>query len=36
VAATLLDGAPYAMPLEQSRRTQAVVDGVFDRLAAPE
>jgi predicted dehydrogenase len=36
VAATLLDGVPYAMPLEQSRRTQAVVDGVFDRLAAPE
>jgi predicted dehydrogenase len=35
VAATLLDGASYPMPLEQSRGTQAVIDAVFDRLGAP-
>ncbi|MDG4647453.1 Gfo/Idh/MocA family oxidoreductase [Roseibacterium sp. SDUM158017] len=35
VAATLLDGAPYAMPLEQSRGTHAAVDAVFDRLGPP-
>ena len=35
VAASLLDGAPYAMPLEQSRGTHAVIDAVFDRLGPP-
>jgi predicted dehydrogenase len=34
VAATVLDGAPFAMPLEASRGTQAVIDAVFDRLDA--
>lgn len=32
VAASLLDGAPFALPLEASRGTQAVIDAVFDRL----
>jgi predicted dehydrogenase len=32
VAASLLDGAAFAMPLEASRGTQAVLDAVFDRL----
>jgi predicted dehydrogenase len=32
VVASLLDGAPFAMPLEASRGTQAVIDAVFDRL----
>lgn len=35
VAATLLDGADFAMPLEMSRGTQAVLDAVFDRLGTP-
>lgn len=35
VAATLLDGADYAMPLEGSLGTQKVVDAVFDSLGAP-
>jgi predicted dehydrogenase len=34
VCASLLDGAPFAMPLEASRGTQAVIDAVFDRLGA--
>lgn len=35
VAASLLDGAPYAMPLEASRGIQAVIDAAFDRLGPP-
>jgi predicted dehydrogenase len=35
VAASLLDGAPFAMPLEASRGTQAAIDAAFDRLAPP-
>jgi alternative sigma factor RpoH len=33
VAVSLLDGAAFAMPLEASRGTQAVLDAVFDRLS---
>lgn len=32
VAASVLDGAPFACPLEVSRGTQAVIDAVFERL----
>jgi predicted dehydrogenase len=35
VAASVLDGAAYPMPLEVSRGTQRVIDAVFDSLGSP-
>jgi predicted dehydrogenase len=35
VAASLLDGTAYPMPLEASVGTQRVIDAVFDRLGPP-
>jgi hypothetical protein len=35
VAATVLDGADYPMPLEFSLGTQRVIDAVFDTLGPP-